>query len=342
MVDLFGRDLITTQDWTVDELEEAIRVAERYRQIGRAGREFPEVLKNKNFFMVFFAPSTRTRGAFEAGATLLGGHAVYVDVSTTRIRAGEAVKDVAAMYDIYAHGIGVRLLDKAIDYKKGEGNAVIREFARVCRKPVINMADDMFHPTQAIGDIITVRRHLKKLQGKKFAIMWAYSSRLRGPCSIHADLLIATRFGMDVVVAHPPGFDLDDQVLEWARQNARDSGGSFEVVHDFREALRDAHVVFPRSWATKELQEVGASKFGVEREIEIHNRYRDWMLTQELVDDLMAPGAIVTHVLPVFRGEEATDEVMDGPNSVIYEQAEDNLYAKMAVMALTMNGDPGV
>ena len=342
MVDLYGKDLITTQEWSMDEIEEVLRVAKRYKQIGRSGGRFPQVLAGKNFFMVFFAPSTRTRGAFEAGATLLGGHGVYVDVSTTRLGAGEAVKDVAKMYDIYAHGIGVRLLDKVIDFKYGTGNPVIREFARVAKKPVINMADDMFHPTQALGDIMVMQEKLKKLQGKKFVVMWAYSTKIRGPCSIHADLLIASRFGMDVVLAHPPGFELDPKIMEWVKQNAKESGGSFEVVHDYKEALKGAHAVFPRSWHTWQLGQVGLSQFGLERELEIHNKYRDWMLTQELVDDLMEPGAIVTHVLPVFRGEEATDEVMDGPNSVIYEQAEDNLYAKMAVMALTMNGDPGV
>ncbi|HDI86526.1 MAG TPA: ornithine carbamoyltransferase, partial [Candidatus Korarchaeota archaeon] len=206
----------------------------------------------------------------------------------------------------------------------------------------INMADDMFHPTQALGDIMVMREKLKKLQGKKFVVMWAYASKIRGPCSIHADLLIASRFGMDVVLAHPPGFELDPKIMDWVRENAKESGGSFEIVNDYKEALKGAHAVFPRSWHTWQLGQVGLSQFGLERELEIHRKYRDWMLTQELVDDLMEPGAIVTHVLPVFRGEEATDEVMDGPNSVIYEQAEDNLYAKMAVMALTMNGDPGV
>ncbi len=342
MVDLYGRDLITTQEWSLDEIEEVLRVASRYKQIGRSGGRFPRVLEGKNFFMLFFAPSTRTRGAFEAGATMLGGHGVYVDVSTTRMGEGEAVKDVAAMYSIYAHGIGIRLLDKSIDFKYGTGNPVIREFARASRRPVINMADDMFHPTQALGDIMVMRERLKRLQGKKFVVTWAYASKLRGPCSIHADLLIASRFGMDVVLAHPPGFELDPEIMEWVRQNARDSGGSFEVVNDMREALRGAHAVFPRSWHTWQLGQVGATAFGVDREMEIHRRYADWRLTQEMVDDLMEPGAIVTHVLPVMRGEEATDEVMDGPNSVIYEQAEDNLYAKMAVMALTMAGDPGV
>ena len=336
MSELYGKDLITTQEWTLDELVEVIKLAEKIKAIIQNEERPPRILDRKIFFMIFYAPSTRTRGAFEAGMEMLGGHAPYIDVTTTRIRAGEAVKDVAKMYDLYGDGIGVRVLDNAIDFKYGEGQKIMRQFAEVANVPVINMADDTYHPTQALGDIMTVIEKLGELQGKKYTITWAYSSKLRGLCSIQSEVLIASRFGMDVTVAHPPGFDLDPKVVEMAKKNAEDAGGSFEIVHDFEEGLRGANVVFPRSWVTWELQKVGATAFGPEREIEIHNKYKNWRLEQHHVDDLMAKPAFVTHVLPVFRGEEATDDVMDGPNSIIYEQAKNNLYAKMAVLALTM------
>lgn len=336
MSSLFGRDLITTQDWSVEELTLTIELAKKLKAIRRQGKKIPRILERKNFFMLFYATSTRTRGAFEAGMELLGGHAPYIDVTTTRIRAGEAVKDVARMYDIYGDGIGVRVLDSSIDFLYGEGRRVIEQFAEVARVPVINMAGCTYHPTQAIGDIMTIKNKVGSLQGKKYVVMWGYSSKLRGRCSIQAELLIATRFGMDVVLAHPPSFDIDPKIVETSERNAKESGGSFEISHDFREALVGASVVFPRSWVTSELLGAGATTFGVDREVEIHNKYRDWRLEQKHVDDLMGRQAIVTHVLPVFRGEEATDEVMDSPNSVIYEQAEDNFYAKMAVLSLTM------
>jgi len=293
--------------------------------------------------MLFYAASTRTRGAFEAGTALLGGHAAYIDVSTTRITAGEAVKDIARMYDIYGDGIGVRVLDDAIDFVYGAGRRVIEQMAEVAKVPVINLADCTYHPTQAIGDMMTVTNKVGRpsLKGKKYVVMWGYSSRLRGTCSINAEALIATRLGMDVIIAHPPGFDLNKTIVDTCVRNAKESGGSFEISRDFREALVGANVVFPRSWVTSGLSKVGATAFGVDHEIETHNKYRDWTLKPEHVDDLMGEPAIVTHVLPVFRGEEATDEVMDGPHSVIYDQAEDNFYAKMAVLVLTLsNGDP--
>jgi len=335
-VDLYGRDLITTQDWSVEEIEETIKLASEFKKMYRRGERIPKFLEDKTFFAIFYAPSTRTRAAFEAGMNLLGGHMSYIDVSTLRIGFGERLKDVAKMYERYGDGIGVRCLDKAIDYRYGLGRWTVMGYARHSEKPVINMACCTYHPTQAIQDLMTVRERLGKIEGKKYTIMWAYASRLRGLCSIQAELLIMTRFGMDVVVAHPPGFNLDPEIVKVARENAERSGGSLEVTGDLKAAVEGAHVVFPRSWASWELLSIGASRFGVERELEIHRRYRDWCLTQDLAD-LMDKKGIVTHVLPVLRGEEASDEVMDGPRSVIYEQAENGLYVKMAVLALTMS-----
>jgi len=335
-VDLYGRDLITTQDWSIEEIGETIRLAREFKKRYRGGEEVPKLLDGKIFYAIFYAPSTRTRAAFESGMSLLGGHMAYIDASTLRIRFGERIKDVAKMYEKYGNGIGVRCLDDAIDYKYGLGRWAIMEYARYAEIPVINMACCTYHPTQAIQDLMTVEEKLGKIEGKKYVIMWAYASKLRGLCSIQAELLIMTRFGMDVVLAHPPGFNIDPEIARIAKENADRSGGSFDETNDFKSAIDGAHVVFPRSWASWKLLQVGASKFGVRRELEIHRRYKDWCLTQELVDRMDRSG-IVTHVLPVLRGEEATDEVMDGSRSVIYEQAENGLYVKMAVLALTMS-----
>ena len=146
-----------------------------------------------------------------------------------------------------------------------------------------------------------------------------------------------SRFGMDVVLAYPPGFEIDSKIVEEAKSNAQASGGEFHTTNDLNSALEGAHGVFPRNWASNELLRVGASNFGKEREAELHEKYRDWTLTQGQLDK-MDKKAIVTHVLPVLRGEEATDEVMDGPHSMIYPQAENGMFTKMAVLALTMGG----
>jgi ornithine carbamoyltransferase len=340
MSSLFGRDLITTQDWNIDELVTTMKLAEKLKRIRKEGKLPPKTLERKNFFMLFWAPSTRTRAAFEAGMELLGGHAAYIDVATTRIGSGETLDDAARMYSTFGDGVGVRVLDEAIDFVYGNGRRIVEQLARVARVPVINMACCTYHPTQAIGDIMTLRKKLRALKGKKYTITWAYSSRLRGRCSIQEELLIATRFGMDVTLSCPPEFEIDPIIIETARKNAKASGGTLEKSHDFARALEDADVVFPRSWVTSELGRIGLEAFGKDNEIRVHDRYKNWKLKQKHVDELMNKQAIVTHVLPVYRDEEATDEVVEGPNSVIYEQAENNLYAKMAVLSLTMGQEP--
>jgi ornithine carbamoyltransferase len=144
-----------------------------------------------------------------------------------------------------------------------------------------------------------------------------------------------SRFGMDVTLAHPPGFEIDPEIIATSRSNAEAAGSEFQVTNDLDQAIQGADVVFPRNWASNGLLAVGASKFGKEREQELHEKYRDWTLTENLLER-MDRKAIVTHVLPVLRGEEATDEVLDGPHSVIYPQAENGMYTKMAVLAMTM------
>lgn len=333
-VDLAGKDLITTQDWSLDELRATLKVARDLKAKYRRGR-VPHLLRNKTFFMLFYAPSTRTRAAFEAGMTYLGGHAQYIDVSTTRLGSGEAPKDVAKMYEKYGHGLGIRILDSAIDYVYGAGVSVVREYAEHAAIPVINMACCTYHPTQGLADLMTVQDSLGKVQGKKYVIMWGYAKSFRGRCSIQEEALIMPRFGMDVVLAHPPGFEIDPKIVETAKSNATEAGGSFHISNDLKSAIGGAHAVFPRNWASYELLRVGASKFGKEREMELHEKYRDWTLNQDLLDR-MDRKAVVTHVLPVLRGEEATDQIMDGPQSVIYPQAENGMYTKMAVLAVTM------
>ncbi|MEM2972533.1 MAG: hypothetical protein QXS50_00090 [Candidatus Caldarchaeum sp.] len=332
LLDLHGRDLISSQDWSIEEIEATMNLA-RLLKIKRASGDIPELFKNRTMFMLFYNTSTRTRASFEAAATMLGGHAQFIDFATTRGAEGESVRDIAKMYERLGQVLGVRILESAVDYVYGRGNAVVREYAEHAKIPVINMADDMYHPSQAITDLYTLREKLGGVEKKKYVLMWAYSDKVRSWGSIQDELLISTRFGMDVVLAYPPGFDIDGKVVEQARRNAEESGGSVEIVHDYREALSGADAVFPRSWASHECVMTGMNRFGREREVELHNKHKDWKLTKQLTD-LMAKNGVVTHVLPVFRGQEADDDVMDGPRSVIYDQAENLLYVRAAILAL--------
>jgi len=344
VLDLSGRDLISTLDWSIEEIEIALKLAEELKNTANyyGFDKIPKILDRKIFYMLFFAPSTRTRAAFESAMYLLGGHAAYIEAQSTRMalregEVGEAVKDVAVMYDLYGHGIGVRILDKAIDYVYGRGNRVVREIADNAKVPVINMADDMFHPTQGLADIYSFRERFGKVEGKKYVIMWAYSPEIRGWCSVQEDMILFPRFGVDVVIARPPGFDLDPKLVDKAKSFAEENGAMFHITDNLREALENAHAVFPRNWASPKLVELGYSRFKDE-ELRIYERYRDWKVTRELMD-LMDRKGVLMHVLPIMRGYEADNDVIDDPSrSIIYEQAENGLWTKAAVLALTLYG----
>jgi ornithine carbamoyltransferase len=332
-VEMKGRDLLSSQDWSREELEHAIGVAGDIKKGYKEGH-VSELFKNKTMFMLFYNTSTRTRSSFEAAATVLGGHAQFIDFATTRGSEGEAVKDVARMYERLGHVLGIRVLEGAVDYLYGRGHGLIQEYADNCDIPVVSMADDMFHPTQAMADMMTVKEKLfEKVERKKYVIAWTYSDHVRSWGSVQDEALIASRFGMDVTMAYPEGFDLDQDIMKQAKDNAVANGSEFKISHDFDEALAGAHVVFPRSWASHECVSVGMNRFGKEKEAELHRKYTQWILDQRRLN-LMDRAAIVTHVLPVFRGQEATDEVMDGPHSVILDQAENLLYVRAAVLAL--------
>ena len=224
--DLSGKDLISTQDWKMEEIDYlmdfAADIKRRYRS-----NSVPELLKNRTFFMLFYNTSTRTRSSFEAAATMLGGHSQFIDFATTRGSEGEAVKDMAKMYERMGHALGVRILESAVDYVYGRGNAVIREYAKFANIPVVNMADDMYHPTQAKTDLFTLKEKLgAKLEKRKYVLLWTYSDHIRSWGSMQDEMLISTKYGMDTGLAYPEGFGLDEKMFDADRCIAMMYGGS--------------------------------------------------------------------------------------------------------------------
>lgn len=334
MADLKGRDLITTQKWTKEEIRTMIDHAKEMKRKYKEGK-LGKPLDGKTFFMLFYNPSTRTRASFEAAMTNLGGHAPFVDISTTRVGEGEDPKDMARVYERYGQGLGIRILEEAVDYVYGRGNKFLRSYAENSKIPVINMADDKFHPCQGLADLLTIEEKVPEYRGKEYVISWAYSDKNRSWCSVQEEAMLMSRFGMDITIAAPKEFDLDPEIMDTCRKNAKENDREFRISRDMDEALEGAHVVFPRSWTSHECMMEGMRDFGKEKELEIHEKYKDWRLTRDRMSR-MADDAIMTHVMPVFRGKEADDEVVDGPHSVIYHQAENRLHAQMALLELTM------
>jgi ornithine carbamoyltransferase len=317
-----GRDWIVTQEWSLDEIHRLLTLSGELKQ--RFHRGEPTVVHpNKTVFLMFFDNSTRTRNSFEAGATQLGAHAHFISAETSQIAHGESPKDTGIILSRYGHGIAIRH-----DKVPGEGNAYMREVARWADAPVFNMQCDVDHPCQTLADLMTLQEKLgSDLRGKRIAVSWAFTRSYAKPLSVPQGLItLMTRLGMEVVLAHPPEFRLMNNQIEIARANAAASGGRFHVTHDMEEAFRGADVVYPKSWGCIDL-------FSRPQEsLALAEGYTSWICDERMMK-LAKPEALYMHCLPADRGTEVTDAVIDGPRSVVYDEAENRLHTCKALMA---------
>ncbi|HKY88664.1 MAG TPA: ornithine carbamoyltransferase [Candidatus Limnocylindrales bacterium] len=320
---LRGRDLISLREWTREEIETVLDVAMDLKRQRALGLPHP-YLRDKVLAMLFFYSSTRTRASFEAGMAQLGGHAQFIESRTTQIAHGDTAREIGEILGRYNDGIAIRHVEW------GVGNRYIREVAEASRVPVLNMQCDLYHPHQVLADLMTIREKIGDPRGRTITVSWAYAASYQKPISVPQDLiLLATRYGMNVRLVHPPEFKLMPEIVEAAADNARRSGGSLELMDDFDAGFRGSQVVYAKSWGallTARDEADGAA---------IAKRYTDW-ITDERRLSLAAEDAIYMHPLPADRNVEVTDAVIDGPHSVVYDEAENRLHAQKAVMALTM------
>ncbi len=327
-VNLAGRDFISDLDFSIAETEAVLDMAARLKQEYRSGIPHP-ILRDKTLAMLFFFTSTRTRGSFEAGMAQLGGHGAFIDSETTQISHGDTAKEIGRIFGSYFNGIAIRQCDWNF------GNQYINEVAEHSPVPVLNMQCDVYHPFQILADLLTIREFKgKSLKRKKIAVSWAYAASYQKPISVPQSLIIQmARFGMDVVLAHPPEYKLMPSILQKAAEGAAASGGSFRVTHDMDDAFADADVVYPKSWGcmltTSDLKESA----------EIGRKYTGWICDERRMG-LAKKDAIYMHCLPADRGLEVADAVIDGPQSVVYDEAENRLHVQKAVMAMTMGPKP--
>jgi N-acetylornithine carbamoyltransferase len=323
--DLRGRDFITEQEWTMDELDTVFDVAFELKR-KRALGEPHATLRDKALAMLFFFTSTRTRGSFEAGMAQLGGHAAFIDSETTQISHGDTAKEIGEIFGRYFDGIAIRQCDW--DF----GNKYIREVAKYSRVPVLNMQDDVYHPFQILADAMTIMEKFGRnnLKGKTINVSWAYAASYQKPISVPQSLiLLMTRFGMNVRLSHPPEYKLMPDILGQAQDNAKKAGGSFEITNNFDDGFKGADIVYPKSWGAllTTTDNTESAKIG--------KQYTDWICDPKRMK-LAQEHAIYMHCLPADRNIEVADEVIDGPQSVVYDEAENRLHAQKAVMALTM------
>ena len=338
-----GKDFLDTDDFSQEEIVEVLDAADDLRKLFRS-RKKHQYLAGKTLFMMFYNRSLRTRNSFEAGMYQLGGHAHFLspqDVYTPALPEDmiayqtEAISDVARVLSRYGDAIAIRIYGDAAKWNIGRGHKVVQEFAKHATIPVLNMEDDMYHPFQALADAQAMRNAIPKLKSKKLVVSYAYSGGLKPLAVPQSEVLIGTQLGMDVVLSHPQGFELEDVVLEAARANADRYGGEFHIVNDMREAFDGADVVYPKAWSptnyfpphSASLDKAGATAY--------QDKFKDWICTQALMD-LTNKGKYM-HCGPADRGQEVSDDVIDNEHySLYFEQAENRLHAQKAVMALVM------
>ncbi len=325
--DLRNRDLIGDLDFSKEEVETVLDVAwdlKRKRALG----ESHAYLRDKVLAMLFFFSSTRTRGSFEAGMAQLGGHAAFIESRTTQISHGDTEKELGEIFGRYFDGIAIRHVDWGI------GNRYLNLVAEASRVPVLNMQCEIYHPFQCLADLMTImEKKGRDLRRKKMVVSWAYASSYLKPVSVPQSLILQMpRFGLDVVLAHPPEFNLMPDIVEQAQEQARKFKTGFEIISDpngMEKAFKDADVIYAKSWGPL------MTTHDPEEGKRIQDQYKHW-ITDARKMALAKDDAIYMHPLPADRDIEVTSEVMDGPNSVVFDEAENRLHAQKAVMALTM------
>ncbi|MFC2061873.1 ornithine carbamoyltransferase [Elusimicrobiota bacterium] len=340
---LFGKDIITTQELSVEEIEQILSLAVDMKA-KRYSPEYSSLLLYKTFIMFFYNPSLRTRQSFEAAATELGGHAQFIEPKAMRLKsvkggvevAGETIHDAAKVMARYACGIGIRILETSVD-NYGDGNAILREYANYADVPIINMADDIYHPCQGLADVMGMRAHNggQPTAGKTIVQTWAKGALARSYCSVHESLLLNSRLGLNVKLAYPDdNYDLPENIVEQARKNCEEAGGKFEIVKgDPRAAYEGADYIYSRNWFGKDFYEIGK-----EEEIKraTDTKYSDWICDEDKMQ-IAGSDAKFIHPMPVDEGAEVTREVNQGPRSIIIDIAENRLHVQKAIMALTMS-----
>ncbi len=322
--DLRGRDLIGDLDFTREEVETVLDAAFDLKRKRALGEPHP-YLRDKVLAMLFFFSSTRTRGSFEAGMAQLGGHAAFIESRTTQIAHGDTEKEMGEIFGRYFDGIAIRHVEWSV------GNRYLNFVAEASRVPVLNMQCEIYHPFQILADLMTIiEKKGRDLRRKRMVVSWAYAASYLKPISVPQSLILQMpRFGLDIVLSHPPEFKLMPEIMEQARGQAKKYGTAFEVVHDMEEGFKDADIVYAKSWGPL------LTTTDAEEGKRIQDQYKDW-ITDERKMALARSEAIYMHPLPADRNIEVTDGVLDGPQSVVFDEAENRLHAQKAVMALTM------
>ncbi len=335
------KNFLTTADWTRVELQSLIEQARAFKR----GVDDRKSLLNRSIALVFFNPSLRTRASMQVGIYELGGNAVVLEPGGTSwtlehranaVMDGDKTEHVAEFVRVlgrYCACIGVRTFAALKDWEEERLDPVINAFARYADVPLINLESAMHHPCQALADMMTIREKLGE-EKKRVVLAWAWHPKPLPMAVPNSFALASAQMGHDLVVAHPPGYELDEELMREVEQQAKEAGGSVTVVNDSHEAFDGAEVVYAKSWGSRNFY--GAP----EKDIAERAQYRaKWIVDGEKMR--RTRDAIFMHCLPVRRNVIVTDEVIDGASSVVADEAENRLHVQKAIMARLIQGDAG-
>lgn len=296
-----------TYDWDVSakEILSLFRDAADVKAKQKKG-VFPTRLLGKSLAMIFAKPSTRTRVSFEVGMTQLGGHALYLGPNDLQLSRGETIADTARVLSRYVDGIMARVF----------AQSDIDDLAAHATVPVINGLSDLYHPCQGLTDMFTIWEKKKSLKGIRIAFVGDGDNNVTNSL-----LLLSARLGVHMTVASPKQYRVSDTILAMARKEARKTGSDISLLIDPREAVRGAHVVVTDVWVSMGRTDADKRKKALS----------SYQVNRKLLS-LAASDAIVMHCLPAHRGEEITDEVIDGPQSAVWDEAENRLHVQKALL----------
>jgi ornithine carbamoyltransferase len=300
-------DLIAERDLTHRDLELIFQLAERVKA---SPGSFAQALQGKQLALIFEKPSLRTRVTFEVGMTSMGGYAIYLDHTKPRLGERESIKDIARNLERWVHGIVARTF----------AHAAVQELADHASIPVINALTDLLHPCQALADYFTLGEKLARLKGLKLAFVGD------GNNVCHALMMTGAKLGVSVNVATPPGFEPKAEIVEDAKAFAKKTGARVQLFNDPAEAVAGAHAVYTDVWASM------GQEYAAHLRAQVFAPYR---VTEELMA-AAGTGAVFMHCLPAHRGQEVTDAVIDSPQSIIFDQAENRLHVQKALLLLLM------
>lgn len=308
-MNLKGRDFLTLKDFSTDEINYLVDLGLDLKTKLKSGIPTP-ILSGKSLGMIFQKSSTRTRVSFEVGMYQLGGQALFLSGHDLQIDRGEPIEDTARVLSRFLDGILIRTYS----------HEMVEKLAKYADCPVINGLTDDFHPTQVIADLITVKEHKGTVKGLKFAYVGD------GNNMTHSLMIGAAKVGMNFASASPEGYMPHEDVVAYAREQAAQNACTVEITHDPFEAVADADIVYTDTWAS----------MGQEAEKEIRAKiFAPYQINSKLMS-VAKKDAIVLHCLPAYRGYEITTEILEGAQSVVFDEAENRLHAHKAIMAAVL------